>query len=259
MSDTDNLDTPSEETTVIQNEGQPPVDPKGDDLPGMTEPTEKIDPNVREEKESLYQTKYQETLKKMEEQDAQLMAYENQFGAPPEKQPEPATPQEVNVEEYDLYSAEGQNALRQSIIDGVKAEIGGINQGVKDTISKARTEERNQAQADAALGGFNKWAADNQIPDDVVKAAWANFDRQFKSPHAATAAVMKIINSNYGEQATEKEKARLIAEATKKAKSLESQVVTPEGTAPLSPGQQGTSNIVTGKFAKAGQSSFDKL
>ena len=169
--------------TTAPPETQPPIDPNATP-PGTTAPDYQpgtTEPQVRAEKEALFQTRFQELTESQKVLVSKLDQYEQQFGPLPEtgEQPPPPEPSGDVAPEFDLYDPESFRKYMDYNVRRMEARLESAATGaVTKAVVKARQDEILNTQTREAFGGFKKWCGDNEIPKELIgEAAEAYYDR----------------------------------------------------------------------------------
>ena len=197
-------------------------------------------------------------MKELEIKDARLAAYEGQKPPPAPEKEEPIAPAAVEQQEYDMYTAEGQAAFQQSIVNNIATATQGIGESIRTEMTGIREQERTSANINSAMGELNSFVAEHKIPKEIVDSAMTEYSRKTESPFAAVRDIMSIINSNFRVEATQKKQAAVMKEAAEKAKLLKANETPAGETPPLATQPTGKTAVVK-KFEEAGQTAYDKM
>ena len=198
---------------------------------------------VRVEKEALYQTKYQETLKSQKELLDQLNTYQNTYcpidTAPSQPQATPNQPQPQGDEyDIDLYDPNQFKNYIDSHLSQIKA---GISTAAKEAILQARQQELVATEQREVFGKFDGWCKKNEIPSDLQQEAASEFQKRFDPAQTRPSVIVEWVSDYIVKRSqmaqTNMTAAQAAQEAAEKAKALAG-VQQPAPGAPPSPTAQ---------------------
>ena len=202
----------------------------------------------KDQREALYQTKYQQMKAERDE----LLAKVNSSGqaaSPPPNQPDPTDP----LPEFDPYDPAWQAAHDKQLTKNIVKELVGSQQSA--AIQREWQEISN---------GFDQWTAKNEVPQSEVNEAIKAFIDRFPnggSPKGTLEWVTNYIIDKSGKVRKSKTTDDLAKDAADKAGKLKT-VIQPDPGSPPAPApakKKTQEDEILSKFEQSGKKPSDEL